>query len=200
MALKGAPRRLLGCRDAGRLCRARVKMSQRELRQRVIGFILVASFLAGCSMFGIAPACTHTITHTLTDRPTSTCTPTAAPRSGPAPTATPTPDSCTGWWCPVTGVVYADTAEPGNELEGASVKLGQFSYCSPTKGQYQTTTGLDGTFEFGEVFFHDTDRVWIEVEPEGYEPTRWDSKGLYCLFCSCFRSPLEIVVHTAPGQ
>jgi len=113
---------------------------------------------------------------------------------------TDTPDPCTGWWCAVTGIVYADTLQSGNELEGASVKLGQFSYCSPTSGQHQTTTGPAGTFEFGEVFFHDTDRIWIEVEAEGYESARWDSVDLYCLYCGCFGSPIEFELRTAPGQ
>lgn len=79
------------------------------------------------------------------------------------------------------------------------MKLGQFSYCSPTSGEYQTETGPDGTFEFGEVFFHDTDRIWIEVEAEGYEAVRWDSTDFYCLYCSCFGSPIKFELHTAPG-
>jgi hypothetical protein len=116
------------------------------------------------------------------------------------PTGTPTPDPCTGWWCTVSGAVYVDTIRSGNQLEGASVKLGQFSYCSPTSGEYQTATGPDGTFEFGQVFFHDTDRIWIEIESEGYESTRWDSVDSYCLYCNCFGSPIEIVLHTAPGE
>jgi hypothetical protein len=118
--------------------------------------------------------------------------------AGQAPTDTP--DPCTGWWCDVRGVVYAETIQPGNELESASVKLGQSSYCSRTRGQYGTATGPDGAFEFGQLFFHDTDRIWIQVEYEGYEPTRWDSVDYYCLYCSCFGSPLELVLQAAPGQ
>ena len=175
-------------------------MSQQELKQRVAGFILLVSFLAGCSTLGTAPASTHTITPTLTDRPASTSTPTAPPKSSPAPTATPTPDPCTGWWCTVTGVVYADAAESGNELGGAAATLHHASYCSPTRGQYQTTTDLDGTIEFGEVFFHDTDRIWMEVESEGRVSARWDSIDFYCLFCKCFGSPLEILLQAVPGQ
>jgi hypothetical protein len=115
-------------------------------------------------------------------------------------TPTGTPDPCTGWWCDVRGVVYAEAIQSGNELQGASVKLGQSSYCSRTGGQYDTATGPDGAFEFGQLFFHDTDRVWIQVESEGYEPARWDSVDFNCLYCSCFGSPLEIVLPTAPGQ
>ncbi len=164
-------------------------MRQRELEQRVVGFILVVmSLLTGCIIFEVAPASTQTTTATPTD--------TACPMA----TNTPTPDPCTGWWCTINGVVYVDAVDSGNELEGASVEMGQFSYCSPTSGRYQTTTAPDGTFEFGEVFLHDTDRIWIEVEYEGYEPTRWDSTDFYCLYCSCFGSPIEIVLHTASGQ
>ena len=131
---------------------------------RLVGCILMAmSFLAGC---------------TITQVSTPTLTPTSASL------LTNTPDPCTGWWCTVKGVVYVDTIGSGNELDSASVKLGQFSYCSPTSGQRQTTTGPDGTFEFGGVFFHDTDRVWIEVESEGYESTRWDSTDFYCFYCT----------------
>jgi hypothetical protein len=113
--------------------------------------------------------------------------------------ATPTPDPCTGWWCVVSGVVYADTASPGHELANAPLQLGQFSYCSPTSGQYRTRTNRDGSFE-ARLFFHDTDRVWIEVGFEGYASARWDSIDFYCLYCSCFASPIEIVLRAAPGE
>jgi hypothetical protein len=77
------------------------------------------------------------------------------------------------------------------------VTLYHFSYCSPTSGQYQTTTDLDGMFEFGEVFFHDTDRIRIQVESGSYEPALWDSIDRYCFYCSCFGSPIEIILHNA---
>ena len=135
---------------------------------------------------------------TETPKPKATHTPT--PASAPPLTHTPTVDPCTGWPCVVRGIVYVDRVESGNALEGASVTLRQSSYCSPTRGEYQIATGPDGRFEFGQVFFHDTDRIWIQVEAEGYESTRWDSAGFYCLYCSCFGSPIEFVLRTAPGQ
>lgn len=161
-------------------------MSHIELRCQAAALIPAACLLVGCSIFKIAPA------------PTPTITPTRADRSTPTPTVTP--DPCTGWWCSVNGVVYADEVQSGKELVGVLLTLHHSSYCSPTKGEYRTETGLDGTFEFGEVFLHDTDRIRIQIESAGYEPTTWDSVDLYCFFCSCFASPLEIVLRTVPDQ
>ena len=178
-------------------------MRQPGLKRRVAGLTLtVMSFLAACTL----PEAGPTLTGTTTLAPAAMPTPANAPSSaatlapGSAPLLTNTPDPCTGWWCTVRGVVYDDAVEPGNELSGASVELGQFSYCSPTGGGHQTTTGPDGTFEFSQVFFHDTDRIWIQVDSEGYASTRWDSTDFYCLYCNCFGSPIEIVLHTAPGE
>jgi hypothetical protein len=96
--------------------------------------------------------------------------------------------------------VYSDTPDVGNELEGATVTLYHFSYCSPTSGERQMTTGNDGLFEFGDVFLHDTDRIRIQVESEGDEPMIWDSKDVYCFHCSCFQSPIEFVLNGVPGR
>jgi hypothetical protein len=132
-------------------------------------------------------------TATLTPHPLST---TAAP---PVPTATNTPtidslDWCIGWWCTLRGVVYADTASPGNELEGVLVKLSQFSFCSPTSGEHETTTGPDGTFEF-DVYLHDTDSFRFQAELEGYEPASKSFGGFDCLYCSC--PPVELVLQSS---
>jgi hypothetical protein len=156
-------------------------MKRQRLMRRVLGSIIVLLSLAGCAVLEAAPTPTNV----------ATLAPTTAP--------TFTPDSCTGWWCTVTGVVYAETADSGNELEGATVTLHQTSYCSPTRGQHQTTTGPGGRFELSEVFFHDTDRIRIQVESVGYESAQWDSRDFYCLYCSCFGSSLEIVLRAAPG-
>ena len=161
-------------------------------------FRKLALLLMGCSIFGIAPTSTIVIPPTLVDR--STSTPTLAHEGSPAPTSTATPDPCTGWWCTVKGIVYADDGQSGKELAEASLTLDHFSYCSPTKGEYRTETSLDGTFEFGEIFFHDTDRIRITIESTGYEPMFWDSKDHYCFFCSCFASPLEILLRALPDQ
>ena len=157
-------------------------MKGRRLMRGLLGSIAVLLLLAGCAI--IEAATTPTSSATLT--------PITAP--------TFTPDPCTGWRCTVTGVAYTGTIHFGNELESVTVTLHQTSFCSPTRGQHRTTTDSDGRFEFSDVFFHDTDRIQIQVESEGYESAQWDSKGSYCLFCSCFGSPLEIVLHAAPGQ
>ena len=147
-------------------------MINRCFKFRKIEFILVCLFLVGCS----------TGTQILSTTPS------------------PTPDPCTGWWCTATGIVYAGKVEPGNELEGAIITLNQSSYCSPTSGQQETVSGSDGKFEFGELFFHDTDGIRIEVAYEGYEMTQWDTKPLGCLYCDCFVTPLEILLQEAHDQ
>jgi hypothetical protein len=126
--------------------------------------------------------------------------PTSIPTSVPTTAPTFTPDPCTGWRCVVSGVVYAGTAQPGDELAGATVTLDHTSYCSPTRGVHQAKTGPDGSFEFGDVFLHDTDRIRIEVASEGYESAGWDSVDRYYLYCSCFEDPLEIVLRAVPGS
>jgi hypothetical protein len=105
--------------------------------------------------------------------------------------ASATPTSCVGWTCTLRGIVYVNTARPGNELPGALVKLSHASYCSPTAGEHKTGTELDGTFHFN-VYLHDTDTFWFEVEEEGYEPVRLSLGGFDCLSCKC--PPVEIVL------
>lgn len=93
-----------------------------------------------------------------------------------------------------SGVVYADAAGPGHEVDGLVVQLSQSSYCSPTKGHRETTTGPDGSFEF-EIYLHDTDGFTIRVEQEGYESASQSFGGFDCLFCSC--PPFEIVLKSS---
>jgi hypothetical protein len=179
-------------------------MSQRTISQRVSAFILLMPLLAACSTSQAPPTPAPEITPTPRDTTPSTSTPTptlaTTPKTEPSPSVTATPDPCTGWWCTITGAVYANAATAGNELEGATVTLHHFSYCSPTSGERQMTTGSDGVFEFGEVFLHDTDRIRIQVESEGYEPALWDSLDVYCLYCGCFQSPIEFVLNAAAGR
>ena len=156
-------------------------IKRRRYIQRMLEFIVVQLLLAGCVIQDAIPTTAIIATPTLTHA------------------STITPDPCTGWWCTVTGVVYDETANVGNEIEGVNVTLFQTSNCSPTSGQHQTTTKIDGKFEFGEIFFHDTDRIQIQVRYEGDDSVPWDSIDYYCFYCSCFESPVEIVLHATPS-
>jgi len=168
---------------------------QRQI-QGVLGSIGVVLLLGGCAVFKTAPATPSIAPLPPTTEPAATSGTTLFPITTPLPS----PDPCTGWWCSVAGVVYAGTAHAGSELEGVTVMLHQTSYCSPTSGQHQIATGTGGSFEFGDVFFHDTDRIRIQVESEGHESFQWDSSDLSCLYCSCFTDPLEIVLDVDPGS
>lgn len=107
----------------------------------------------------------------------------------PYPVKTPT--ACSGWNCSLEGVIYANTASLSNELTGVKVHLQQISWCSPTKGEYETITGTDGKFRF-KVYLHDTDTFWIELAVEGYQPVRQAIGGFDCLNCACH--PSEIIL------
>jgi hypothetical protein len=109
---------------------------------------------------------------------------------------TDTPDPCTGWTCEVAGNVYVHSADPGNEEAGISLTLIHHSNCSPTRGQVQTVSNSDGSFRFPEIFFHDTDRVQIMVEQEGFTDWMWDSAGQYCYYCACFDEPIQAVLQS----
>jgi hypothetical protein len=156
-------------------------MKRRRLLQAILGCMVVSWLPTACLKTGAAP------------------TPSTTAIQAPIPTPTFTPDPCTGWWCTITGVVYDETIGLGNEAVGAKVTLHQGSYCSPTRGEQQTTTDLYGTFEFSDVFFHDTDRIRIQIESGGHETAHWDSVDFSCLYCSCFETHIEIVLHTAAG-
>ena len=141
---------------------------------------------------GLISGCGSSSETTTTPKPEATST------TSPTVTNEPmisTSDSCTGWNCTLAGVVYADSANPGNELVGVEVELLQASYCSPTKGEQVVTTNADGIFTF-EVFLHDTDGFNFTVELEGYEPAKAKFGGFDCLFCAC--EPVEIVLEPSP--
>jgi hypothetical protein len=138
----------------------------------LVGLVAAVLLVAGCGGSELTPG------------PTTATTPTSLP-------ATATPDPCLGWTCTLRGVVYAGSATSGSELANIGVVLSHVSYCSPTRGQHQTRTGPDGGFAF-EVFVHDTDTFWIEVQVDGYEEIRQSIGGFDCLYCTC--PLLEVVL------
>ena len=103
----------------------------------------------------------------------------------------PTPTSCTGWMCEISGVVYMGTALPGNEAEGVIVNLSQHSWCSPTAGEQEARSGPQGEFVF-DVYLHDTDSFVFQVDEVGFETVKVKLGGFDCLYCNC--QPVEIVL------
>ena len=151
--------------------------------------IPLALLASACASLAPQPKSIPSQTTTFTPKPTVTfaSTPTCTPSSE----ATPSPTMCTGWMCTLGGVVYANKAESGQELEGVMVRLSQFSYCSPTSGQHETITDPEGIFEF-DLYIHDTDKFLIEVELDGYKPASQSLGGFDCLYCNC--PPIEIIL------
>lgn len=144
--------------------------------QQGIASVLLTIFLGGCMLSNPKSITPPSVTA-------------LSPTRTPFPSKTPT--ACSGWNCSLEGFIYVDEASFGNELAGVIVHLQQISWCSPTRGEYETITGTDGTFRF-EVYLHDTDTFWIEVDVEGYLPVRQAMGGLDCLNCAC--PPIEIIL------
>lgn len=163
-------------------------LSGDPIRSTALKFVfLLAAILMGACI-------PKTPTPTLEDLPTTDS-------SAIQGTSTPTPDPCTGWTCDVNGAVYDQSAQPGNELAGIELTLIHSSNCSPTRGEHFTQANSDGVFAFDQIFYHDTDRIRIQIDIDGSAQTVWDSSGNYCFFCSCFEDPLEIVLFPIPeGQ
>jgi hypothetical protein len=98
---------------------------------------------------------------------------------------------CFGWTCNISGTLYGDSEESGNQLPGVEISLSQFSYCSPTAGVQTTKTGPEGEFAF-EIYLHDTDTLTFGAESVGYQPLQYQVKGMDCLYCCC--SPMLLVL------
>ncbi len=111
----------------------------------------------------------------------------------PESAATATPDPCTGWDCTLTGTIYQDLAREDNRLIGIPITLWQVSHCSPTAGEHESVSGVDGQFSF-DVFLHDTDSFLISVEAENYSPLSLKFGGFDCLYCSC--APMELILES----
>jgi hypothetical protein len=80
-------------------------------------------------------------------------------------------------------------------VEGTGAYLGEIEVAAGERNRSVGTLLL----REDDVFLHDTDRIRITVESKGHESTGWDSVDRYCLYCSCFGEPLEIVLRAASG-
>lgn len=152
------------------------QVKKRQLLLERVARVIITIFLCGC-----APPEPTRLSPTLVPTLTVAWT----------PYLIQTPTVCSGWNCSLEGVVYVNAAGTGNELAGVKVHLQQISWCSPTKGEYETITGTDGTFSF-EVYLHDTDTFWIELTVEGYQKVRQAIGGFDCLSCAC--PPIKIIL------
>jgi hypothetical protein len=87
----------------------------------------------------------------------------------PPPTGTPstfpTIAGDLGW-----GRIYGEVLDASTSLpiEGATVTCRHSSYTSPSTCNTSILSQSDGSYTFPEVFFHDTDRIWLEVKADGY--------------------------------
>jgi hypothetical protein len=70
-----------------------------------------------------------------------------------------------GW-----GVIHGKVtdARTGAPIAGAKVTCWHSSYTSSALCNSSVVTAEDGTYAFPENFFHDTDRIQLEVESQGY--------------------------------
>jgi hypothetical protein len=69
-------------------------------------------------------------------------------------------------WGAIHGTVTDSVT--GLPIPGATVTCRHSSYTSPSQCNTSTVTEKDGTYKFAEFFFHDTDRVQLEVRADGY--------------------------------
>jgi len=69
-------------------------------------------------------------------------------------------------WGSVNGVIV--DAWSGAPIPGAIVTCEHYSYTSTYTCNTSTTTDADGKFTFEDIFFHDTDRLTLNVTAAGY--------------------------------
>jgi hypothetical protein len=60
-------------------------------------------------------------------------------------------------------------AATGAPISNASVVCEQHSYTSATPCSGTVLTNSNGEYAFNNVFFHDTDTIWITVQTTGYQ-------------------------------
>jgi hypothetical protein len=113
------------------------------------------------------PTATTTTTLTITETATPAITTSGTPSPSPTSTATAFRAGDLGWG-QISGTVVDKLT--GDPVAGAEVICQQSSYFPQSLCDGQTVTAADGTFQFDQVFFHDTDTITLEVHASGYLP------------------------------
>lgn len=128
-----------------------------QKRGRIFFIVLVIALLGllSCQLIHFLPTSTPEPIFTLAFTPTlDEATPTATYVVGDL-----------GWGSIYGKVTDANTGLP---IIGAKVICVHFSYTSPAMCNTSTLTDKDGVFTFPNIFFHDTDRIQLEVSIQGY--------------------------------
>ena len=143
--------------------------------------LLAALVLAGCRGQPLpATAPPAAATPEASSTPTPTQEPAVTPGFGSS-TITPTP----ALMIPgelgtraIQGSVRVQQAGGPAPLGGATVTCYHHSYVRPSECPNAVTTAADGSFSFGEMYLHDTDRIDVSVAVAGYQPLTITRSGL----------------------
>jgi hypothetical protein len=132
--------------------------------------LLTFALAISCNLPWQTAAPTSTLTQTPEMKKTATLPPTVSETPTPPVviTITITKTAIVGdlGWGTIHGrVTNAATGEP---IVGARVACQHSSYTSTALCNSSVVTAEDGTYAFPESFFHDTDRVQLEVQAQGY--------------------------------
>ncbi len=108
---------------------------------------------------------TNTVAQQATISETPSVTPTTAQPTTPPPAITVVIVGDLG-----KGAIHGKVTDSttGAPIAGAKVTCWHSSYTSTTLCNISVVTAQDGTYIFPESFFHDTDRVQLEVQAQGY--------------------------------
>jgi hypothetical protein len=102
----------------------------------------------------------------VTRTPSPTITAQAQVSDTPSPSATATYIVGDLGWGPIHGKIT--DAVTGFPIVGAKVTCRHSSFTSPALCNASALTDEDGDYLFPDIFFHDTDRIQVEVQAQGY--------------------------------
>lgn len=150
---------------------------------RQLGVVLGIVVLLAWARHSPAHPSTSTSTGTTTSTPLPLYVPviynqwssTTTPVPTPLPTQPPAGDL---GWRTIQGSVRTLQGETMIPIAGANVTCSHASYYVHPHCSGTTTTAADGSYSFGSVFLHDTDRVSVHVEAGGYQPQTIARSGL----------------------